>query len=89
MIKSNGCTLSEISAFTMKAPSTTSWHLQRLIKAGIVRKDSLNEFHGTNYKSRFYHLSDKALVENVLTNYIESPLDRVVNDYSDLIDELR
>ncbi len=89
LIKSNGCTLSEISAFTMKAPSTTSWHLQRLIKAGIVRKDLFNEIHGTNYKSRFYHISDKELVENVLTNYIESPLDRAVNDYSDLIDEFR
>ena len=89
LIKTNGCTLSEISAFTTKAPSTTSWHLQRLIKAGIVRKDSLNEIHGINYKCRFYQISDKKLVETVLTNYIENALDTTVNDYSDLIDELR
>lgn len=89
LLKNNECTLSEITAFTMKAPSTVSWHLQRLIIAGIVRKKSVNVSDGIIYKSRFYHISDKRLIENIISKYIESSLDKVVNGYSDLIDELR
>jgi predicted transcriptional regulator len=89
LVQNNGCTLGEIAACTMKAPSTVSWHLQRLINAGIVKKNSVGKSDGFIYKSSSFHVSDKVLIENVLSNYLESPLDRIVNDYSELIDELR
>lgn len=87
--QSNGCTLGEIAAFTNKAPSTVSWHLQRLVKAGIVSKALVRKLDGLIYKSSIYLVSDKELIKKVLNNYVESPLDRATNDYSDLIDELR
>lgn len=87
--QNNGCTLGEIAAFTNKAPSTVSWHIQRLVKAGILSKASVLKLDGLNYKSSIYHISDRELIEKVLNTYLESPLDRTVNDYSDLVDALR
>jgi predicted transcriptional regulator len=89
LCQNNGCTLGEITAFTNKAPSTVSWHLQRLVSAGIVSKASVRKLDGLFYKSSIYHVYDRELTERVLKKYRESPVDRAVNNYSDLIDELR
>jgi hypothetical protein len=43
---------------------------------------------GILYKSRFYDLVDRSLVINVLSEYVECPFDKVVNNYSEIMDEL-
>jgi predicted transcriptional regulator len=82
LLRKNGCTLGEMAVITKKAPSTVSWHLQRMIKAEIIRKVSV----GCKFST--YRVLDGKLVEKVLSSYLGSPVDRAVNDYSDLIDEL-
>ena len=88
LLKNDGCILSEISAFTMKAPSTISWHLQRLISGGIVKKKSVKMTEGTFHYCRCYSISDRIIIEKVISSYKENSLDHLVNDYSDLIDKL-
>jgi hypothetical protein len=82
LLQNDGCTLREIAAVTKKAPSTISWHLQRMINAEIVRKVSVG------CKCSSYLVSNRELVAKVLSDFLESPIDKAVNDYSDLIDEL-
>jgi len=43
---------------------------------------------GIFYKSRFYSVVDKTLVINVLSKYVERSLDKVVNNYSEIVDDL-
>jgi predicted transcriptional regulator len=86
-LSNEGCTLNELTRTTKRRPSTVSWHLQRLMKAGIVKKGngSISDRHHT---SRYYHILNKTVIEEILSKYVESPLDKLVNDYSDLMDEL-
>lgn len=79
--------VSEIATLTNKAPSTISWYLQRLLKAEIVKRKPIC-LEGIFYKSRFYSVVDKTLVINVLSKYVERSLDKVVNNYSEIIDDL-
>ena len=71
----------------LRGASTVSWHLQRLTDAGILKKGS-GSIPDRHYASRFYYISDKIMIEEILSKYVESPLDKLVNDYSDLMDEL-
>ena len=89
LLKNNGSTLSELTTLTEKAPSTVSWHLHRLVNAGVVIKNSVSDSKVTIYGSKFYHVSDKPMVEEVMSKYVETSIDRLINDYSELIDELR
>jgi predicted transcriptional regulator len=72
---------------TNRAPSTVSLHLQRLTDAGILKKGT-GGISEKSYPSRFYYIADKTTIENILSKYVESPVDKLVNDYSDLMDEL-
>ncbi|MGA8564451.1 MAG: winged helix-turn-helix transcriptional regulator [Nitrososphaeraceae archaeon] len=87
LVERGSCTLSEIATLTNKAPSTISWYLQRLLKAEIVKRKPIC-LEGIFYKSRFYSVVDKTLVIDVLSKYIERSLDKVVNNYSEIIDDL-
>lgn len=74
------CTFSELVSSVDKSPSTISWHLKRLISSGIV-----GVRHG---ELSLYSLAERDAVIEVLSKYRESILDTVVNNYTDLIDEL-
>lgn len=87
MIERGSCTLSEIAVLTNKAPSTISWYLQRLLDANIIKKKSTSS-DGVYYKSRFYEVVNKILVLDMLSKYVESPFEKVVNNYSELVEEL-
>lgn len=88
LIDRGACTLSEIATLTNKAPSTVSWYLQRLLNANIVKKKSTSSDGLYYYKSRFYDVVDKMLIMDVISKYVESPIDEVVNNYSEMVDEL-
>jgi len=87
MIERGSCTLSEIAVLTNKAPSTISWYLQRLLDANIIKKKSTSSDR-VYYKSRFYEVVNKILVLDMLSKYVESPFEKVVSNYSEIVEEL-
>jgi predicted transcriptional regulator len=86
LVERDACTLSEIATLINKAPSTVFWYLERLLNANIVKKRPINS-DGVHYKSRFYDVVDKMLVIDVISKYIESPFDEVVNNYTEIVDD--
>lgn len=74
------CTFSEIVDHTKKAPSTVSSHLKRLKEAGIV---------SVRYgEYQLYRLAEKDLIAEVLSKYRASLVDRVVDNYAEMVEEL-
>jgi predicted transcriptional regulator len=81
VLKNEFCTFNEIVDHVEKAPSTISWYIKRLREAGIL---------STNYgNDRFiYSITDKLIVNRVLLEYKESFIDRIIENYTDIIDKL-
>ncbi|HET7345396.1 MAG TPA: winged helix-turn-helix domain-containing protein [Nitrososphaeraceae archaeon] len=75
------CTFSEIVENSGKAPSTISWHLNRLKDAGII-SISLGE------RSHHYTIVDCREVKKVLFTYKEAFLDKIVDNYIGIMDQL-
>jgi len=75
------CTFSEIRDHIKKAPSTISWHLKRLNIAGVILI-----IQGVD--SNLYRISDSERVAKILHKYKDSFMDRVVDNYTELITEL-
>ena len=73
-------TFNEIVDHTGKAPSTVSSHLKRLKEADIIAV-RYGECH-------LYRLVDRDLVAEVLSKYKASFVDKVVDNYSQMIEEL-
>lgn len=74
------CTFNEIVEHTRKAASTVSSHLKRLREADIVSV-KYGEY-------QLYHLADGELVAEVLSKYNGSFVDRVVDSYAEMVEEL-
>jgi DNA-binding transcriptional ArsR family regulator len=73
-------TFNEIVDHTGKAPSTVSCHLKRLRKAGIV---------SVRYgEQQIYRLVEKDFVADVLSKYKSSFVDKAVDNYTEMMDEL-
>jgi predicted transcriptional regulator len=75
------CTFNEIVEHLNKASSTTSWHLKRLKDAGIISVK-----HGGEYQ--MYQIVSPNLVSDILYKYKESFVDTVVNNYTNIVEEL-
>src|SRR5215204_5896159 len=75
------CTFNEIVDHTGKAPSTVSSHLKRLKEAGI-----LSARYGEHY--RLYCIVEGDLVAEVFSKYTVSFVDKVVDNYSEMLEEL-
>ena len=75
------CTFNEIVEHLNKASSTTSWHLKRLKDAGIISVK-----HGGEYQ--MYQIVSPNLVSDILYKYKESFVDAVVNNYTNIVEEL-
>jgi predicted transcriptional regulator len=75
------CTFIEIVEHLHKAPSTISWYLKRLKEAGIIFVK-----YGQEYQ--LYKILNPELVADVLDKYKESLVDKVVNNYTQMVDEL-
>lgn len=80
MLKQELSTFNEIVEHTKKGRSTVSWHLQRLENSGII----------TAQFGRYtlYKLTNREAVLEILSKYKESFMDKVVDNYTEMIDEL-
>jgi DNA-binding transcriptional ArsR family regulator len=73
-------TFNEIVNHTGKAPSTVSSHLKRLKEAGII---------SVRYgQYQIYRLVERDLVAEVLSKYKASFVDKVVDSYTHMVEEL-
>jgi predicted transcriptional regulator len=63
------------------SPSTISWHLKKLVKAGIV----VGEERG---RKTFYFVKDPEKVMGIFVKYRESFVDKLVDHFIDMWDEL-
>ena len=81
VLKNEYCTFNEIVDHIGKAPSTISWYIKKLRKVGIL---------STNYGNDplLYSITDTVTVNRVLTEYKETFTDRVIDNYTEIIDKL-
>jgi DNA-binding transcriptional ArsR family regulator len=75
------CTFNEIVDHTGKAPSTVSSHLKRLRGAGIVLVRH-GEYH------QLYRVVERDLIAEVISKYTPSFTDKVVDNYTEMLEEL-
>jgi DNA-binding transcriptional ArsR family regulator len=75
------CTFNEIVDHTGKAPSTVSSHLKRLREANIVLVRH-GEYH------QLYRVVERDLIAEVLSKYTASFTDKVVDNYTEMLEEL-
>jgi predicted transcriptional regulator len=81
VINNELCTFNEIVDHVGKAPSTISWHFKKLRKAGIL--------HMTHGNDRLlYSITDKAIINRILLEYQETFTDRVIDNYTEMIEKL-
>ena len=81
VLKNEFCTFNEIVDHVGKAPSTVSWHIKRLKEAGI-----LNTNYGNDHF--LYSIADRLMVNRVFLEYKESFTDRIIENYTDIVDKL-
>jgi predicted transcriptional regulator len=80
ILQHDSCTFNEIIECTKKAPSTISWHLKRLKDAGII---------SVLYSQyQIYKVTNRELICDILHKYKQTFTDIVVNNYTDIIEEL-
>lgn len=77
----NGASFSEIVNHIKKAPSTTSWNLKRLVESKIVGRKRGKEVS-------IFFLLNKELVEKLVGQNTKTFLDRSIDNYISIIDEL-
>jgi predicted transcriptional regulator len=75
------CTFNEIADHMGKAPSTVSSHLKRLKEARIISVRH-GEYH------QLYCIVEKDLLAEVLSKYTASFVDKVVDNYTEMLEEL-
>jgi predicted transcriptional regulator len=75
------CTFQEIVEYTGKAPSTVSTHLKRLNEARIISV-KYGEHH------QLYQIVKGELVAEVLSKYMPSFVDKVVDNYTEMLQQL-
>jgi predicted transcriptional regulator len=74
------CTFNEIVEHLGKAASTVSWHLKRLKQGGLI---SIK--YGGEYQ--LYQIMDRELMYDIISKYKRSLVDRVVNNYTEMVEE--
>ena len=77
----NGASFSEIVNHIKKAPSTTSWNLKRLVDSKIVGRKRGKEVS-------IFFLLNRELVEKLVGENNKTLLDRSIDNYISIIDEL-
>jgi predicted transcriptional regulator len=77
------CTFEEIVEHTKKAGSTISWYLKRLKDAGII-----SVHYGNGEYPRLYKLTNRDIVADTIYKYKETIVDKVVNNYTEVVEEL-
>jgi predicted transcriptional regulator len=81
ILEHDRCTFGEIVENSGKASSTISWHLSRLRDAGVISV-SLGE------RSQHYTVVDSREVKKILVIYKDAFLDKIVDNYVGIMDQL-
>lgn len=81
VLENEFCTFNEIVSHIGRAPSTISWHLKRLREAGLLRIVYGND-------RLLYTVTDKGMVDKVLLKYKETFTDRIIDNYTEMVDKL-
>ena len=81
VLKNEFCTFNEIVDHIGRAPSTISWHIKKLKEAGILDTHYANDHF-------LYSIADKEMISRILLEYKESFTDRVIENYTDIVDKL-
>jgi predicted transcriptional regulator len=81
IIDNDLCTFNEIVEYLGKAASTVSWHLKRLKQEGLISVK-----YGEEYQ--LYQIMNRELVSDVISKYKKSLVDNIVNNYTELVEEL-
>ena len=75
------CGFNDIMNHAKKVPSTVSWHLSRLKDADIIKVSRKNELN-------YYEIKiNKLTLQNLLNKYKSSFTEKIVDDYTDMINE--
>lgn len=80
ILEHNICTFNEIIDYTNKAPSTISWHLKKLKDAGIISVQ-----YG---QYQLYRVTNREVVAEILYKYRQSFVEQVVDNYTEIMEEL-
>jgi len=80
MLEHDPCTFNQIVDDIRKAPSTVSLHLRRLREGGVITV-RYGEY-------QLYSLTNKDIIFDVLAKYKASFTDKVVDSYSEMMEEL-
>ena len=90
LLKYDTCTFTQLASNSVKVPSTVFWHIKKLLDDGIVTKASVGFSSNSSLinSHRYYCLANKALIGDILSKYIRSPLDEIVDDYRNIVGEL-
>ncbi len=70
-----------ISSGIELSPSTTSWHIEKLVESGIVEKAHRG-------RKTFFKVKDKGRVAHILVDYRKSFLDEMVNNFVEVWEEI-
>lgn len=81
LYKNKTRTFTDIVTHIDKAPSTTSWNLKRLYDSNIVIKKRVNDLLE-------FSLKNPKMVEKIIENNNNTLLDRSVDSYTTIIDQL-
>ena len=81
ILEHDHCKFGEIVENSGKAPSTISWHLNRLRDAGIISV-SLGD------RSQHYTIVDSREVKKILVIYKDAFLDKIVDNYIGIMDQM-
>lgn len=80
VLENDLCTFNEIVQHTRKSPSTVSHYLTRLKEAGIISIRH-GEYH-------LYRIVEREAVLDILAKYKGSFVDKVVDNYTEMMEEL-
>ena len=75
------CSFSSIVECSGKAPSTISWHLNRLRDTGIISVE-------TSERSEHYTLVNSIEVKKILRSYKQAFMDKSVDNYVEMMNQL-
>lgn len=70
-----------ISQVVGLSPSTTSWHLEKLVENGVVEKSRRG-------RKTYFKIVDKERIANLLVSYRRSFMDEVVNNFVEVWEEI-
>ena len=79
LLQTPGMNNKELSAAIGLSPSTVSWHLNKLLKAGVIEKKKVGRT--SNFK-----IIDPELVVDLLISYKESFLDSILDNFTQMWD---